>query len=397
MRKFNVLYDSSVEGNKDLIVNTMYGYKIEEIEFIDINDIVINESEKYYSILVTGFYIEPYFLNYKSLPIPHKTKNLMRKHKNVFSVFLSEHESDNDRVIICLEEQSKNENLNTEQIILINGNEIIDGLVSESNSKIKVHTSNRLPLVAVEGMNTFKYNFEENRKNTFMCFNRMNKCHRLALLVLLRNEGILDEIDWSLLRGNEIKERYINLDGSYSYILFLDVLDKDDIKKYKEHIDYLVNYGIKNSINETDYKIDEPPYFIDFYKSYEMNPYKHSYVNLVTETSYHSEKVIHITEKSLIPFYYSQIGLILGSCGHNERFKEKYQLDMFEDIIDYSFDKEKDNRERLFLYFEQVKKLKQIDFKKYFSENKKRFESNMKRIKNIVNDKKDYNFFKSLI
>ncbi len=47
MRRFNVLYDSSVEGNKDLIVNTMYGYKIEEIEFIDINDIVINESEKY--------------------------------------------------------------------------------------------------------------------------------------------------------------------------------------------------------------------------------------------------------------------------------------------------------------------------------------------------------------
>ena len=122
-------------------------------------------------------------------------------------------------------------------------------------------------------------------------------------------------------------------------------------------------------------------------------------MNLVSETSYQSEKVIHITEKSLIPFHYSQIPLILASRGHNKRLKEKYDFDLFEDIIDFSFDDEIDNRKRLQKYFDEVKKIQKNEqkIKEFFKHNKNRFDLNRKKIKDILNDKTDYNFFKNLI
>jgi hypothetical protein len=395
MKYFNLLFDSNIENEKEHIFNTLTANKVDGIKMIDINNFEIDSEQKYYSFTITGTYME----NFQSLPASSKVKELMKSCFNCFLVILEEHESDNGNVIKLIEKYCNEESINSNQIIAINGNQKIKALINESNSNVVGHTSNRLPYVAVEGMTSFKYEFQKDKESFFMCYNRMLKPHRVSLLALLKREGILDEVDWTMLRGNELNERFSDPDGTPSYNLFFEVFDRDDFKEYYNEILFLQKSGIKKSRFEEDYRVDQPPYFIDFYKTYEMNPYRNSYVNIVTETGYVSTDVIHITEKSLMPIYYSQIPLILANFEHNKFLKERYNFDLFEDIIDYSYDNEKDPRKRLFMFVDEVKRLSSIkdEIINFYKNNQERFELNKKKVTSILQDDTDYKFFKSLI
>lgn len=395
MKYFNLLFDSNIENEKEHIFNTLTANKVDGIKMIDINNFEIDSEQKYYSFTITGTYME----NFQSLPASSKVKELMKSYSNCFLVILAEHESDNGNVIKLIEKYCNKESINSNQVIAINGNQKIKALINELNSKVVGHTSNRLPYVAVEGMTSFKYEFQKDKESFFMCYNRMLKPHRVSLLALLKREGILDEVDWTMLRGNELNERFSDPNGTPSFNLFFEVFDRDDFKEYYNEILFLQKSGIKKSRFEEEYRVDQPPYFIDFYKTYEMNPYRNSYVNIVTETGYISTDVIHITEKSLIPIYYSQIPLILANFEHNKFLKERYDFDLFEDIIDYSYDNEKDPRKRLFMFVDEVKRLNSIkdEIINFYKNNQERFELNKKKVTSILQDDTDYKFFKSLI
>lgn len=395
MKYFNLLFDSNIENEKEHIFNTLTANKVDGIKMIDINNFEIDSEQKYYSFTITGTYME----NFQSLPASSKVKELMKSYSNCFLVILAEHESDNGNVIKLIEKYCNEESINSNQVIAINGNQKIKALINELNSKVVGHTSNRLPYVAVEGMTSFKYEFQKDKESFFMCYNRMLKPHRVSLLALLKREGILDEVDWTMLRGNELNERFSDPNGTPSFNLFFEVFDRDDFKEYYNEILFLQKSGIKKSRFEEEYRVDQPPYFIDFYKTYEMNPYRNSYVNIVTETGYISTDVIHITEKSLMPIYYSQIPLILANFEHNKFLKERYDFDLFEDIIDYSYDNEKDPRKRLFMFVDEVKRLNSIkdEIINFYKNNQERFELNKKKVTSILQDDTDYKFFKSLI
>jgi hypothetical protein len=395
MKYFNLLFDCNIENEKEHIFNTLTANKVDGIKMIDINNFEIDSEQKYYSFTITGTYME----NFQSLPASSKVKELMKSYSNCFLVILAEHESDNGNIIKLIEKYCNEESINSNQVIAINGNQKIKKLINELNSKVVGHTSNRLPYVAVEGMTSFKYEFQKDKESFFMCYNRMLKPHRVSLLALLKREGILDEVDWTMLRGNELNERFSDPNGTPSFNLFFEVFDRDDFKEYYNEILFLQKSGIKKSRFEEEYRVDQPPYFIDFYKTYEMNPYRNSYVNIVTETGYISTDVIHITEKSLMPIYYSQIPLILANFEHNKFLKERYDFDLFEDIIDYSYDSEKDPRKRLFMFVDEVKRLNSIkdEIINFYKNNQGRFELNKKKVTSILQDDTDYKFFKSLI
>jgi hypothetical protein len=395
MKYFNLLFDGEIENEKEFISNTLSAHKIEDIRMVDINNIEIDLNQNYYSFTVTGTYME----NFQSLPVSPKVKTLMKSYPNCYLAILAEHESDNENVINRIEKYSNQESINVSQIIVINGNQKIKKLITDANSNVIGHTSNRLPHVAIEGMTSFNYEFQKDKDSFFMCYNRMLKSHRMSLLTLLKREGLLDEMDWTLLRGNELKERFGDHNGDPSFGTFHEIFDINDFKEYYDEILYFYKLGIKESRFEKSYKVDEPPYFIDFYKTYEMNPYRNSYVNIVTETGYISTDVVHITEKSLIPIYYSQIPLILANYEHNKFLKNRYDFDLFEDIIDYSYDNEKHPRKRLFMFFDEIKRLNSIKHEiiDFYKNNQQRFELNKQKATNILQDNTDYKFFKSLI
>ena len=67
-----------------------------------------------------------------------------------------------------------------------------------------------------------------------------------------------------------------------------------------------------------------------------VTTFKNSYVNIVTETDF-SDDVIHITEKSLKPFYYYQLPIFVAPHNHLSELRKIYGFDMFDDIIDFFF------------------------------------------------------------
>jgi hypothetical protein len=80
--------------------------------------------------------------------------------------------------------------------------------------------------------------------------------------------------------------------------------------------------------------------------------------------------------------------------------KEKYGLDFFNDIIDHSYDSESNQRIRLEMFVNEIKRLNenQEQLRDFYSKNRDRFEQNkMKVIEILKIVDEDYKFFESLI
>jgi hypothetical protein len=89
----------------------------------------------------------------------------------------------------------------------------------------------------------------------------------------------------------------------------------------------------------------------------------------------------------------------LASPYHVKYFKEKYGLDMFDDIIDHTYDNELDNKKRLNLLFNEIKRISENKdkFIEFYKNNQERFEKNKQIIIEIEKSKKDVQYFTSLI
>lgn len=70
--------------------------------------------------------------------------------------------------------------------------------------------------------------------------------------------------------------------------------------------------------------------------------YKQASVNIICETAYSEKKLTHITEKTLFSFLALQIPIVIGNVGI-VKWLEDLGFDMFNDIIDISYDTSNDN------------------------------------------------------
>ena len=72
---------------------------------------------------------------------------------------------------------------------------------------------------------------------------------------------------------------------------------------------------------------------------------------------------------------------------------------MFDDLVNHSYDDEIDNGKRLFMIIDEIKRLSENPqlIKDFYINNKERFLKNREIIFEIMDDKKDYNFFQNLI
>jgi hypothetical protein len=112
-----------------------------------------------------------------------------------------------------------------------------------------------------------------------------------------------------------------------------------------------------------------------------------------------NKNVIHITEKSIRPFYFYQIPLIVATTNHVQTLRERFNLDMFDDIIDHSYDSEQDDKKRIFILAKEIKRINENkeSIIEFYQNNQERFEENKRKILQILADRKDYFYFKSLI
>jgi hypothetical protein len=102
----------------------------------------------------------------------------------------------------------------------------------------------------------------------------------------------------------------------------------------------------------------------------DLQTFNQSYINITTESHFDIQD-IHITEKTFKPFYYFQIPLFLASYQHINKLKKEHNLYLFEDLIDHSYDNEKNDKIRMNMVVDEILRLSNIknDIVNYYKSN----------------------------
>ena len=235
------------------------------------------------------------------------------------------------------------------------------------------------------------------KKFTFLLHIKHPRFHRLDLLTLLDANGLLDSniIDWSFTFKNDTNFEDTTqannfLINQFKQTSLLDLSDYNLNNSFKR-----VCISKKSSYYEpnNDFRISA----LDSYGKESMESYEESYINIITETHF-NEKNIHITEKSFKPFYLHQLPIFLANQNHIKTLKKEYGLDVFDDLIDHSYDNEEDNLKRLYMVYNEIKRLSEIkdDIKQYYSDNIDRIKKNRQIIKEAWLSNKTTNYFINL-
>lgn len=373
------------------------------------NEVLDNPNQNYYYIISHGgvnahemFIDERDIHNVRILdPLDVQIKDFLRKCENFYVMFLTEHEPDIDKSFKLINDYMIDNAIDTKKIYIVNNNSKLCDYKLKYNSNINIYKLNFIPhsstkvLVKVGGCD-----FIENKKGKFfMCFNKSPKIHRYALLCSLKKEGLLEDINWSLVPSWDSNPK----DDFYS-----EIFTFEDKKHYHNEIEYFFNLKIKRSeyeenkgwFNEFN-DINKEGFPIWLHNPELMENYESSYINIITESMFLDDNNnIHISEKSYKPLFYYQFPLILSSCGHVKKMKELHGFDFFDDIVDHSYDNEPNQRKRLDMFVNEIKRLNNMkDELIYFYQNNKiRFEENKNKVIEILKIvDEDYKFFDSLI
>ena len=369
--------------------------------FSDIEDVQKYPERKFYYILDTGTQLKEVINQIGGLPLTDVIKDCLRNFNNLKVILLNPHESDSPDVLSFLDEKIIEEGLNTEQFYLVNNNYKLKENKKILGSKINVHTIKYLPKGNLAYMSRFKHEIQNGKLFNFMCFNRNPGAHRIILLCMLKEKNLLDCFDWSLLRGFRI--RYLFEKEYFGAIdLYLGgILDKTEFTKYTQDIKYFTDLGTKKSQMEEylEIKTDVQHNDLPGEKIFSENPYQKSYINVTTESDFYNE-VIHITEKTFIPFYFFQLPIIVGNYQMVKKIREEFGFDFFDDFIDHSYDDEPNHKKRLEMIVDEIERLNTNPekIKEFYINNNDRLIRNNQICLEIAKGKTDdVDFFNSLL
>lgn len=346
-----------------------------------------NNNQKLYYV------IDQRFTNFKQDILSEKIKNRLLHDDNFYLIIYSAHESLDISNFNFLKNLFINYNINEKKVHLINNGANLNELQIKSNTNFNIHRLNILSNNKINDMITSTNSqFKKDKLGKFfMTFNKEDKTHRYGLLILLKKYNLLEITNWSFLPTNK---RQINSDR------LKKIMNDDLIVSLEGEIEYFKNLESKFSDYEIGHHYDYNNVIKLTMNENSLN-YENSYVNLTTESVFDErEDIIHITEKSFKPFYYYQFPLIMASENHIKKMKELYNLDFFEDIIDYSYDSIVDDVERLKSYFNEILRINNNKklFVDFYNNNQDRFEKNKQKIikiKNLLFN--DYQYFTNLI
>jgi hypothetical protein len=189
--------------------------------------------------------------------------------------------------------------------------------------------------------NTFKY--------SFICLNNRDHLHRCALIDHLEKYNLIKEdsvVTW---------HSYIKENTNYKFKYF----DKR-------------NMIIDDNFNKT----------LDSYQI--PKQYFESFFDIVSECAY---KTIMISEKTVKPLFYKKPFIVFGAPGFH-RYLQQLGFELYDEIIDYSFDSENDLEKRANLFAREIKKITKIkNRKQVYKQLKKKINKNYKQLFKLAADK----------
>lgn len=382
----NLLSNDSIKSDIENTRNFLFDMKITNYKLYKLDEIKNFKNDKFFIFLYHNMWFSEIVNDDKSNIFKGDFLNTLIENKNLYVVLINIYEADSPFFIEFLSDFIKKIGLSENRFVVINNNEFIHKLKNKLNINILFTTTDKLiRLSAIKSTRIVNNYFNSNREYLFMCFNRIIKTHRVCLLTLLKHHDILYKTDWSLLFGNQLKENWLEY--------FSEIFNEEQLVMYKNSIDYIANIGIVKSKYEENIKCPNPFDCIEY-----LDSYNHSYINLVTETFFIEENSIHITEKSFIPFNFYQIPIFIAPAGHVKSLREKYNFDLFDDLIDHGYDDEIDNNKRFHLIVNQIIKLSKMgtEIKEYFIKNENRFHHNKNILSSYININNNYEFLVNL-
>ena len=364
---------------------------VTNVRVVPFEDIEKNPHENYFIMFRHGSHLEDLFKNFEdSFPFSETVIEHLRKYKNFKLMFYNDHECDNDRVVSYIEQVAINTGIDPTQVYITNNNSNLYEYKEVGNSLVNVHKLNML-------YKTYSWQFGHSKNNDFilmkdylfMCHNRRRKAHRYGVICAMKKLGLLEMTDWSLLQNKSYIENNVQKsENGIDTHFYKDIFNYDDLINYEPELRFLETFDIKKSRYEEDVIIDEDNNSFHSILTFEINPYRYSYINIATESNYFNEdnNSVHISEKSYIPFYFHQLPIFMASYGHVKKVRE-YGFDLFDDLIDHSYDEIWDSRNRFFAIVREIERLSKIKDKviSFYTNNQNRFEKN----KQIVADFKE--------
>ena len=400
---FNFICDDSQESTSvETIINLVdkSWYDIKDYKICTIDEISQNKEQNYFHVILKYDYLSFTIGEIKTIPLSDEYKKLLRENNNFFVVFLTEHECDRKEVIELFDMVCEHENLPKNQFYIINGNQKLQQHKDRINSQVNIHVTNRLQTVSTRNMwnEGGEFPFKPIKKYLFSCYNRILKNHRFTMLCSLKKYNILDDTDWSLLKGYMIKDMYGN--EKIPNHFFNNIISDSEVIDMDDEINFFANIDVKKSEYEESLKIDyREGNIFDWNLSYGNNSFQNSYINIVNESQFDIDDCVHITEKSLTPFYYFQLPIIVATKDHKKIMESRYGLDFFDDLINHRYDDEENHQIRFKMVMDEIKRLSRNREKvmSFYRDNKHRIYRNKEIIKQIMNDDTDKIFFNKII
>lgn len=379
MRK--LIYIRKDEEFFDRLLDFKFTYDVDYTTLVSIDK--LNKKDKY--VYIKYFRGHP-FLEAKRFKSEHDLL-LWEKMKefDIKLIYISDNESGSTDSITWFESWLTDKGVDLSKVILINNNRWIDKIPSNEN-KIEITSFERIVWEGVKCLvNNNDPNFDnDSKKKIFQCYNRAINSYRTCVICDLIKNDLIDEVDWSHLRRPDWLDAVPDKVGLTKY----QIITGNTFKSIEDTYNNLVDTCPKKSEFESHYEFEDENGVIDYNIYYNENPYKFSYINIVNESKFdeYDNYHMHVTEKTLLPFYYFQFPLFFANWNHVKFVEDNYGLDMFRDFINHDYDSEKDFQKRYKMLFNEINRLYKMknEISKFYVKNRERFESNHEKIRELV-------------
>ena len=180
------------------------------------------------------------------------------------------------------------------------------------------------------------------RDNYFLMKIKAPKEHRLKTLILLTDDNLIDRGDWSF----SGQQSFSKTDEYKNAVRNLDL-------KNKVQVEELLDRGQHNLKSEENLLFNG----INAWTDENYVPHLNSYFDICFESFFYIEsEAISLTEKIFKPIINFQPFIYVATKGSLQVLRD-LGFKTFEPFIDESYDQELDNDKRLFMAYEQIKKL----------------------------------------
>jgi hypothetical protein len=364
----NELFKNSLVLPKFIKTNELF-----EVKFNILTN--VNVYDNFYFVICHRVSLVEYISQSYDNFISNEVKVLVRS-KNLKIIFVQEHESEYNikNTITLLDMLCVSNHLDPSNFYIICNNAEIDSYTQFT--KINLNKIEFLSEWAYRALTPLNPKFVTNKLGKFaLLHNRTPRTHRIILLALLKKNNILENFDWSI------------IDGFRKKVAKGEILSKSSIDNIKHEMEFFDKIDVKKSDYELNTNWFDTTYNVEFHKAFMLDSYENSYINVVTE-SYFWETEIHITEKAFKPFYFFQLPIFVSSCGYVKKLKELYGFDVFDDLINHSYDNEFSAEKRMLMIVSELISLveKKSDVIEFYKNNQNRFIANQNIIKNIKNN-----------